>query len=134
MLFPVTFNTNVSGILFVFLALQVPIHSIVARCQLGFFSFLSVLLSISVFAQTPPPAFDQLNVRQKCWVDSVFTNMAPDDRIAQLIMVAGYSNRNSVYEDSMVRLIQRHKVGGVVMFQGGTVRQAGLPNRLHVST
>ena len=94
---------------------------------------LSVLIWTTAFAQTTPPSFLPLNARQACWVDSVFTNMAPDDRIAQLIMVAGYSNRNGTYEDSLVRLIQRHKVGGVVMFQGGPVRQAQLTNRLQAA-
>ncbi|WP_026260911.1 glycoside hydrolase family 3 N-terminal domain-containing protein [Spirosoma luteum] len=94
---------------------------------------LSVLIGTTAFAQSTPPSFLPLNARQVCWVDSVFTNMAPDDRIAQLIMVAGYSNRNGMYEDSLVRLIQRHKVGGVVMFQGGPVRQAQLTNRLQAA-
>ncbi|GAB4039043.1 glycoside hydrolase family 3 N-terminal domain-containing protein [Spirosoma gilvum] len=56
--------------------------------------------------------------------------MSTDDRIAQLIMVAGYSNRKPSYEDSLVRLVQTAKLGGVVMFQGGPVRQAQLTNRL----
>ena len=93
---------------------------------------LSVLIANTAVAQKTPP-FLPLNARQACWVDSVFTNMAPDDRIAQLIMVAGYSNRDRTYEDSLVRLIQRHKVGGVVMFQGGPVRQAQLTNRLQAA-
>ncbi len=83
-----------------------------------------------VVAQTTTPAFLNLNDRQNCWVDSVFTNMSADDRIAQLIMVAGYSNRRPSYEDSLVRLVQTAKLGGVVMFQGGPVRQAQLTNRL----
>ena len=85
-------------------------------------------------AQSPQSALLPLNARQLCWVDSVFTNMAPDDRIAQLIMVAGYSNRNRAYEDSLISLVQRHKVGGVVMFQGGPVRQARLTNRLQATS
>ncbi|GAB3990955.1 glycoside hydrolase family 3 N-terminal domain-containing protein [Spirosoma daeguense] len=60
--------------------------------------------------------------------------MSPDDRIAQLIMVAGYSNRKPAYEDSLIRLVQTHKLGGVVMFQGGPVRQALLTNRLQAAS
>ncbi|MBN8823440.1 MULTISPECIES: glycoside hydrolase family 3 N-terminal domain-containing protein [unclassified Spirosoma] len=95
-----------------------------------FVLFISILFSMPVVAQTTTPAFLNLNERQNCWVDSVFTNMSPDDRIAQLIMVAGYSNRRPSYEDSLVRLVQTAKLGGVVMFQGGPVRQAQLTNRL----
>ncbi|GAB4011467.1 glycoside hydrolase family 3 N-terminal domain-containing protein [Spirosoma migulaei] len=60
--------------------------------------------------------------------------MAPDDRIAQLIMVAGYSNRKPGYEDSLITLVKNNKLGGVVMFQGGPTRQARLTNRLQANS
>ncbi|WP_461109750.1 glycoside hydrolase family 3 N-terminal domain-containing protein [Spirosoma koreense] len=97
------------------------------------FAIFSVLLFTTAFAQTTP-TFLQLNARQNCWVDSVFTNMSPDDRIAQLIMVAGYSNRKPAYEDSLLNLIRTNKLGGVVMFQGGPMRQAQLTNRLQAAS
>lgn len=103
-------------------------------CRSALFGILSVFVSVISFAQSTSPTFLQLNARQNCWVDSVFTNMAPDDRIAQLIMVAGYSNRKPAYEDSLVRLVKTNKLGGVVMFQGGPVRQARLTNRLQASS
>lgn len=106
------------------------IHQLMPFCRSLLFGLFSVLLSLPAFAQTTTPTFFQLNARQNCWVDSVFTNMSPDDRIAQLIMVAGYSNRKPTYEDSLIRLVQTNKLGGVVMFQGGPVRQAQLTNRL----
>ncbi|MFD2932833.1 glycoside hydrolase family 3 N-terminal domain-containing protein [Spirosoma flavum] len=103
-------------------------------CRSALFSLLSFLLSFTAFAQSTSPTFLKLNVRQNCWVDSVFTNMTTDDRIAQLIMVAGYSNRKPSYEDSLLTLVQTNKLGGVVMFQGGPVRQARLTNRLQGSS
>ena len=105
-----------------------------AFCRSALLGFFCVFVSVTSFAQTTSPAFLQLNARQNCWVDSVFTNMAPDDRIAQLIMVAGYSNRKPAYEDSLARLIKTNKLGGVVMFQGGPVRQARLTNRLQAAS
>lgn len=99
-------------------------------CRSILFGIVSVLFFSTAFAQTTTPTFLQLNARQNCWVDSVFTNMSPDDRIAQLIMVAGYSNRKPAYEDSLLTLVRTNKLGGVVMFQGGPVRQARLTNRL----
>ncbi len=49
-------------------------------------------------------------------------------------MVAGYSNRTPAYEDSLTALISQYKLGGVVFFQGGPVRQARLNNRLQASS
>ncbi|WP_246168778.1 glycoside hydrolase family 3 N-terminal domain-containing protein [Rudanella paleaurantiibacter] len=94
---------------------------------------LSLLfITVSSWAQTPapPPSFLVPTPRAKQWADSVFNMLTPDERIAQLIMVAGYSNRNGAYEDSLATLVRVHRLGGVVMFQGGPVRHAKLVNRL----
>ena len=92
--------------------------------------FLSFFLTTPAVAQTLP-AFLQLTERQNQWADSVFTALTPDERISQLIMVAGYSNRGRTsYEDSLAMLVRTNKVGGVVFFQGGPVRQAKITNRL----
>lgn len=92
------------------------------------FSFLSFFSWAQAPAQTP--AFLVPTPRASQWADSVFNSLTPDDRIAQLIMVAGYSNRNRAYEDSLCNLVKTYRLGGVVMFQGGPVRHAKLTNRL----
>ncbi|RSK46884.1 serine hydrolase [Hymenobacter rigui] len=66
---------------------------------------------------------------QSRWVDSVMKTLTPDQRVAQLFMVAAYSNRTRVDEDSISTLIQQHGIGGIVFFQGGPVRQSRLLNR-----
>ena len=96
------------------------------------FLFLT-LLSITVQAQKPK--FLTLNPQ---WVDSVFNSLSPNERIAQLIMVAahGYPNNpKKVIIDTtftnpkyVTKLIQEYKVGGIVFFQGGPVQQAQLTN------
>lgn len=94
-------------------------------------SFINVLFALTAFSQSAPsPSFLKLSPAQNRWADSVFTCLTPDERIAQLIMVAGYSNRKPAYEDSLVNLVRTYKLGGVVMFQGGPMRQAKLTNRL----
>ncbi|SHJ73663.1 beta-glucosidase [Hymenobacter daecheongensis DSM 21074] len=63
------------------------------------------------------------------WVDSVMRTLTPDQRVAQLFMVAAYSNRTRVDEDSVSALIQQYGIGGLIFFQGGPVRQSKLLNR-----
>ncbi|WP_317047271.1 glycoside hydrolase family 3 N-terminal domain-containing protein [Pontibacter arcticus] len=63
------------------------------------------------------------------WVDSVFNSLTPDERIAQLIMIPVYSNRDQAHIDSISSLISKYKVGGLIFFQGGPVRQAKMTNR-----
>ncbi|KAA9338734.1 serine hydrolase [Hymenobacter busanensis] len=77
-------------------------------------------------AATPPPFAKYLN---SPWVDSVMRTLTPDQRVAQLFMVAAYSNRQRIDEDSVARLVQQYGVGGLIFFQGGPVRQAKLLNR-----
>ena len=63
------------------------------------------------------------------WVDSLMRTLTPRQRVAQLFMVAAYSNRPAVYQDSISTLIQDYGIGGLIFFQGGPVRQARLLNR-----
>jgi len=62
------------------------------------------------------------------WVDSVFSTLTPDDRIAQLIAVAAYSNRGEEHKQEILKLIREQKIGGLIFFQGGPVRESKLIN------
>lgn len=97
-------------------------------CRLALILLPAVFSWFTGSAQSITPSF--LTPASHRWADSVFNALTPDERIAQLIMVAGYSNRTPAYEDSLVNLIDLYKLGGVVFFQGGPVRQARLANRL----
>ncbi|QBN20330.1 glycoside hydrolase family 3 N-terminal domain-containing protein [Flavobacterium nackdongense] len=65
---------------------------------------------------------------EKKWVDSVYQTMSLDEKLGQLFMISAYSNKDSVHVNSVEKLIVEHKVGGVIFFQGGPVRQANLSN------
>ena len=62
------------------------------------------------------------------WVDSVFHTLTPDQRIAQLMIIRAFSDRDSVYNDSLTGLIKRFDPGGVCFFKGTPFRQANLTN------
>ncbi len=90
-----------------------------------FLCFLTLTLSDAGFAQ---------NTEKSQWVDSVFNTLTPDERIAQLLMIRGYSNRDSLYNAELVNLVSNYKIGGVCFFQGGPVRQAILTNRIQAAS
>ncbi len=94
--------------------------------------FLLTLAAPSLAQQSPGrvPAFLQDTLRSGRWADSIMARMPLEQQVAQLIMVAGYSNRTAAYEDSLAALVRTWQLGGVVFFQGGPVRQARLSNRL----
>ncbi|MFT6815827.1 MAG: beta-N-acetylhexosaminidase [Sphingobacteriales bacterium] len=62
------------------------------------------------------------------WVDSVFSSLNEEQRIAQLFMVAAYSNKTALHEAEIKSLISRYNIGGLIFFQGGPERQARLTN------
>jgi len=63
------------------------------------------------------------------WVDSIYTQMSFEEKVGQLFMVAAYSNKDTVHFNAVDKLITENKVGGLIFFQGGPVRQAKLTNR-----
>lgn len=90
-------------------------------------SVLLLLCVLSVRAQdSSEPAFR--NNMHSLWVDSVMSTLTPEERIAQLIMVAAYSNRGNEHRQEILKMIRDKKIGGLVFFQGGPGRQAALLN------
>lgn len=90
---------------------------------LFFFTFISLS-----FMPKPPikdPPFYMSNTR---WADSVFKTLTPDERIAQLFMVAAYSNKDRTHVKEIKKLVDEYKIGGLIFFQGGPLRQAMLSN------
>lgn len=68
------------------------------------------------------------------WADSVIETMTLDEKIGQLIMIAGYSNKDKAYENELSALIDKYKIGGVIFFQGGPVRQVNITNRIQAES
>ncbi len=63
------------------------------------------------------------------WVDSIMDQLSLDERIAQMIMVYGYSNQGLEHERAVIRQVTRRGVGGILFFQGEPIEQARLTNR-----
>lgn len=64
------------------------------------------------------------------WVDSTLQTLTIEERIAQLFMVAVYSNKSEAYNKKVSEEIRKYQIGGVIFMQGGPVRQALLTNKL----
>jgi len=64
------------------------------------------------------------------WADSVLASLSQEERIAQLFMVAAYSNKDELHKQQITDLVEQYKIGGVMFLQGGPVRQAKLTNHL----
>ena len=62
------------------------------------------------------------------WADSILSEMNDEEKIAQLLMVAAYSNKDASHKQFVSELIKKYKIGGLMFLQGGPLRQAKLTN------
>jgi beta-N-acetylhexosaminidase len=81
--------------------------------------FVSVIEIVS-FAQY------QSNLSQEAWVDSVFSSLSSEDKIAQLILIRALPNDTGISKTA--DLIKTYHVGSLCFFAGGPVRQATATN------
>jgi beta-N-acetylhexosaminidase len=96
-----------------------PFKAVLAVFLLAFFSF----------ANPPKKKKDPDFVAiQNKWVDSVFASLSPQDHIAQLFMIAAYSNKDMKHVKEIKDLITNYNIGGLIWMQGGPLRQGKLAN------
>lgn len=62
------------------------------------------------------------------WVDSVFTSLSKEEKIAQLMVIRAHSNLGPEHVQQVSDLIKKYNVGALCFFQGGPMRQANLTN------
>lgn len=95
---------------------------------------LITLLIVTITALYRSPAFSQdsdppfLKYLDHPWVDSVLKSLNQDQRIAQCLWLAAYSNRDVSHEVEISDLIRKYGPGGLVFFQGTPGKQAELTN------
>lgn len=89
---------------------------------------LGILASFQVYSQKKSVFPD--DPAEKKWVDSVYNSLSEAERIGQLFMVAAYSNRDEKHLQQLEKLVVDQKIGGLIFFQGGPLRQAHMTNHL----
>jgi beta-N-acetylhexosaminidase len=96
--------------------------------SLKVFIFLGILFaSIGEITaqQAEPPFAKYLN---HPWVDSVLKTLTIEQRIAQCLWIAGYSDKDVSHEVEVSDIIRKYGIGGIVFFQGTAAKQSELTN------
>ena len=86
--------------------------------------FFQVAFMLS--AQKADPPF--LKYINHPWVDSVYNTLSQEEKIAQLIWIDAYSNREMGHEVYLANLIRKSGIGGVVFFEGTAGKQTEMLN------
>jgi beta-glucosidase-like glycosyl hydrolase/CubicO group peptidase (beta-lactamase class C family) len=93
-------------------------------------AFLSLLLLTAycrnLNAQESEPPF--LKYINHPWVDSVYRTLSLEEKVAQLIWIAAYSNRDLEYEAGLSNLVKKTGIGGLIFFQDDAAKQAEMIN------
>jgi beta-N-acetylhexosaminidase len=94
---------------------------------------LRFLLLIFFFTVFHSVTFSQLqqNTSALHWADSVFSTLTDDERIAQLMVLRESEITKDgivLYDSAITEAIQKYNIGGIVLFQGGPVKQANFIN------
>src|SRR5579872_5533465 len=93
----------------------------------NFLAFCLCLVSLTLSAQhSGNPAADR-------WVDSVYKTLSNDQKIAQLMVIRMSSidqtaHRVVFYDKEVEEAVRKYNVGGICLFQGGPITQAGYIN------
>lgn len=78
-----------------------------------------------VIGSDNPPFFSK---EAEYWADSIVKKLNREERIAQLMMVAAWSNKDTDHIKEISGLIEKNGIGGLIFFQGGPIREALLTN------
>jgi len=92
----------------------------------GFGLLMCGVFSLSSLQAQVKQSFIQTLQQPNYWADSIVKRLSHKQRIAQLFFVRAHTDKGKAYEDSIARVIKKEKIGGLVFFQGGPLRQAAL--------
>ncbi|HLP49928.1 MAG TPA: glycoside hydrolase family 3 N-terminal domain-containing protein, partial [Chitinophagales bacterium] len=97
-------------------------------------SVFCVLCSLFTFSQNPDFRNWKKDIACNKWVDSVYNQLTPEERIGQFFMLAAYTNGPNYNMDSVLSYMKQGKAGGVIFFKGLPEPQAEWTNRINDSS
>ena len=93
-----------------------------------FFAFFSIL-SINIFGQYFPKNGDQkLYQKPEKYADSLYQQLSLDEKIGQLYIVALYNNRGEEEIQKIRNLVEKEKIGGLILMQDDAEKHINLLN------
>jgi beta-N-acetylhexosaminidase len=98
-------------------------HRIIRR------SIICILLLSEVYIlqgqKTDPPFLKYMN---NPWVDSVLKTLSPEEKVAQLIWIAAFTDMGIGYNTHLSNLIKKTGIGGLIFFEGQVAEQTEMIN------
>ncbi|WP_454059986.1 glycoside hydrolase family 3 protein [Elizabethkingia ursingii] len=102
-----------------------------------FYTILSISTFISpqYFSQYQPKNLNQKE-REKAqqWVDKTYKSLTQDEKLGQLFITALYTNKDQNHINFVRQLVNKEKIGGIILMQDNAAKEIDLVNEFQASS
>ena len=102
-----------------------------------FYTILSISTFISpqYFSQYQPKNLNQKE-REKAqqWVDKTYKSLTQDEKLGQLFITALYTNKDQNHINFVRQLVNKEKIGGIILMQDNATQEIDLVNEFQASS
>ncbi|AQX08375.1 glycoside hydrolase family 3 protein [Elizabethkingia ursingii] len=103
--------------------------------------FFYTLLTISVFlspeysAQYQPKNINKQEMEKaRQWVDKTYNSLSQDEKLGQLFITALYTNKDQNHINFVRHLVNKEKIGGIILMQDNAAQEIDLVNEFQESS
>lgn len=103
--------------------------------------FFYTLLTISVFlspeysAQYQPKNINKQEMEKaRQWVDKTYNSLSQDEKLGQLFITALYTNKDQNHINFVRQLVNKEKIGGIILMQDNAAQEIDLVNEFQESS
>ncbi|OBS13482.1 glycoside hydrolase [Elizabethkingia miricola] len=103
--------------------------------------FFYTLLTISVFlspeysAQYQPKNINKQELEKaRQWVDKTYNSLSQDEKLGQLFITALYTNKDQNHINFVRQLVNKEKIGGIILMQDNAAQEIDLVNEFQESS
>jgi beta-glucosidase-like glycosyl hydrolase len=90
---------------------------------------LILLFSLKTPAQYQPKKLSQTDLKKANeWVNAIYQNLSQDEKLGQLFIVALYTNKGEDYISNVRNIVNKEKIGGLILMQDDAAREINLVN------
>ncbi|MCT4024585.1 glycoside hydrolase family 3 protein [Elizabethkingia anophelis] len=102
-----------------------------------FYTFLtiSVFLSPEYSAQYQPKNINKQELEKaRQWVDKTYNSLSQDEKLGQLFITALYTNKDQNHINFVRHLVNKEKIGGIILMQDNAAQEIELVNEFQESS
>lgn len=90
---------------------------------------LILAISVKISAQYQPKNLSSGDLKKaNDWVNSTYNSLSQDEKLGQLFIIALYTNKSEDFINNVKNIVEKDKIGGLILMQDDPVREINLVN------